>query len=150
MGILHFSDRQKGVTFIVWDGIVTWDDWREHVLRMTGDPAWESTPLFIADLQSVSDTTAINPELIDEITALFGTKVKALGRKRNAVVAKDEFWRAKRFGELIERFGTTSVTFNSLDTACLYLGLDLAETQQQLEELRADLQAQPAQADSTS
>jgi hypothetical protein len=137
MGIQHFSDQQKGVTFIVWDGTVTWDDWREHVLRLAGDPAWKKTPLFIADLQSVADTSTINPELIDEITALLSGQPGAPGRKRNAVVAKDEFWRAKRFGELVERIGTTSVTFNALDTACIYLGLDLAETSQKLDAPRA-------------
>jgi hypothetical protein len=40
MSILHYSDRQKGVVFVVWDGQVTRAHWREHVQRLLADPDW--------------------------------------------------------------------------------------------------------------
>jgi len=142
MGIIHLSDRQRGVSFIVWDGEVTWEDWLRHVNALVVDPDWPVIPRFIADLQSVSDTSTIGVQEVNRITDVFGANLETFTRKMSAVVARDEFRRAKRFGELIERFGTFSVVFNSLDTACIFLGIDLEDTRQTIEGLRAEIRAQ--------
>jgi hypothetical protein len=139
MGIIHSCDTQRGVTFIVWDGIVTWDDWRQHVAKLLADPGWFATPRFIVDVQTVTDTSSIGMDEMEQVYELFGSGPAILANKRSAVIAKEEFSRAKRFGDLIARFGTSSIVFNTLDTACLFLGIDFKETRQVLEELRAEL-----------
>jgi hypothetical protein len=141
MGIIHLSDRQRGVSFIVWDGEVTADDWLRHIKALVADPDWPAIPRFITDLRTVSDTSTIGVQEVNRITDVFGENLETFTRKTNAVVARDEFRRAKRFGELIERFGTFSVVFNSLDTACIFLGIDLEDTRQTIEELRFRLRA---------
>jgi hypothetical protein len=139
MGILHYSDRQKGVIYVVWDGKVTWDDWREHVQVQVSDPDWSIIPRFIVDLQSVTDTSSIGNEEIDQVKTVFASDPPALSGKRTAIIASDEFRRASRFAALVEPFGTSIVVFNNLDTACLFLGIDFMETQKTLVGLRVKL-----------
>jgi hypothetical protein len=144
MGILHYSDIKKGIIYIVWDGEVTWDDWRKQIQTLLADPAWPVFPRFIADLWTVSDTSTIGYEEIDEAVSIFTSNQTALGNKRGAVVARDVFGKAGRFVKQIARFGTSMVVFNNLDTACLFLGIDLHETHQTLERLRATLRSRAA------
>jgi hypothetical protein len=62
--------------------------------------------------------------------------------KRGALVAQEEFRRANKIGDLLAaRFGASSVTFNRLDTACIFLGLNLAEIRRTLEQLRAEIRS---------
>ena len=141
MGIDHCFDRQRGVVFVVWDGPITWDDWREHVNVLLSDPDWPHTPRFIVDLQSVTDTSSIKDHEILEVRQVFTSDPAILAGKRTAVVASEQFRRASRFAELVERFGASSIVFNNLDTACLFLGIDLDEARQTLERLRAELRS---------
>jgi hypothetical protein len=139
MGIIYSCDRQRGIIFIVWDGEVTWEDWRAHIHMLQADPDWYSIVRVIADLQTVTDTTSMGVKEIEQAAANFGLKRDTLARKRCAVLARDEFGKAKRFGEFISSFGVTLIVFNSLDTACLFLDLDLKETRRILDGLRAAL-----------
>lgn len=141
MGILHLADRKQGVTFIVWDGVVTWDHWLKHMHALKADPNWYHTTRFIADLQTVSDTSSISEQQVDQAMEIFGGNPPIVAGKRGALVAQEEFHRANKVGDLIARFGALSVTFNSLDTACIFLGLNLAETRRTLEQLRAEIRS---------
>ena len=139
MAITHYSDKQKGITIIVWDGTVVWDDWLEHVQELVIDPHWRSLPRFIADLRSVTDTSAIQEKELELAAIAIAENRAALAMKTGAVVASDEFWQAQRFGKLIEGFGTSTIVFNTLETACVFLGLDPIETSQSIEQLRSQL-----------
>ena len=139
MAIIHESDGQRDMTFIVWDGEVIWDDWLKHMEELMADPEWRRLPRFIADLQTVSDTSTIGDDAIKQAAALISANREILAKKTGAVVADEEFWRARRFGELLSEFGTSTVVFNTLDIACLFLNLDVAETRQTLKQLRAKL-----------
>ena len=52
VGITHSSDRQRGLTCIVWDGKVVWDDWLGHVQALMQDPDWRLMTRFNVDLQT--------------------------------------------------------------------------------------------------
>jgi hypothetical protein len=139
MAIAHLSDKPKGITFIVWDGKVIWDDWLQHVQDLIADPHWLSTQRFIADMQSVTDASAIQGKDFERAALVLAENRAALNMKTGAVVASAEFWQAQRFGKLIEGLGTSTVVFNTLDTACVFLGIDLIETQHTIEQLRSHL-----------
>ena len=141
MAIAHYSDKQKGITCIVWDGQVVWDDWLRHVQDLTVDPHWLSMPRFIADLQSVTDTSTIQEKEFERAAIALAENREALALKTGAVVASQEFWQAQRFGRLIERLGTSTVVFNTLDTACVFLGIDPTETHYTIERLRSQLRS---------
>jgi hypothetical protein len=142
MGIIHTCDPQKSVTFIVWDGTVTPADWRRHIQELAADPGWTRSQCFLADLQTTTDTSSIGSGQVDIAATALGMEDGLLTGKRSAVVASLEFWRAQRFAEVVTGFGVTSVVFNSVDTACIFLGLDVTDTRQTLERLRVALRAQ--------
>lgn len=142
MGITYLCDKPKGVIFTVWDGVVTLDDWLSHVHMVLADPDWLQIRRAIVDMQSVSDTSSVGDEQIDQAAAVVGAMGADLATKRIAVIAADEFRRTSRFESLVKRFGVTMVVFNSLDTACIFLGLDVKDTRQTLEQLRLGLRAQ--------
>jgi hypothetical protein len=141
MGIIHICDRQKNVIFVVWDGAVTGGVWLAHARSLLAEPEWPAIFRIIGDLRTVSDTRSIRDEEIEKAAALFTADPAIVAGKRVAIVATEEFRKAKRFMELIARFRTTTVVFNTLDTACMFLGINLAETRQTLEELRTELRA---------
>ena len=139
MGILHYSDRQRGIVFVVWNGKVTWDEWRQHIHQLLADPDWRTTTRFLVDLQTVTDTSSIGDREIEEVRSVFAGDQAALEGKRAAIIALDEFRRASRFAEFIERFSRSAIVFNHLDTACLFLDIDLGEARQVLDQLRLQL-----------
>jgi hypothetical protein len=141
MGIVHHIDRQKGVVLVVWDGQVTWANWYEHARVLRADPDWPMIQRFLVDLQSVTDTSSIADEEIDQIKTVFTSGQPVLVGKRSAIIASREFRRASRFAKLVERFGTSTVVFNNLDTACLFLDIDFMETHKTLERLRTKLRS---------
>lgn len=139
MDILNSCDIERSVIFVVWDGEVNWEEWRGLIPRLLADPAWTSISRLIADVQTVTDTSSLGDREMGEVAAIFGSNLSAVAKKHVAVIAREEFSKVKHFGDLISSIGTSMVVFNNLDTACLYLGIDLMETRQRLDELRAAL-----------
>ena len=120
---------------------MTLDEWLKHIHALKADLNWPHTAGFIVDLQTVSDTSSISDQQVDQTMEAFGVDRPIVAGKRGALVAQEEFRRANKIGDLIARFGASSVTFNSLDTACIFLGLNLAETRRRLEQLRAEIRS---------
>ena len=139
MSIIRSLDKQRNLFFVVWDGVVVWEDWFKHVRSLMADADWLAAPRFIASLQSVTDTSTIGDREVEQVRAVLDANREKMAGKRGAIVASEEFWKAKRFGEVIAPFGASVVVFNSLDTACAFLGIDWAETQPMIERLRARL-----------
>lgn len=142
MGILHEYDGQRGVLRVVWDTVVTWQDWSRQIEKVTSDLLWRSSQRFLADLRSVTETSTIGPTEVEEAVKAFGADRRSLMRKRGAIIALEEFGRARQFADGIGRFGASVVIFNNLDTACLFPGLDVVETSRLLEGLRRQLRGE--------
>ena len=140
MSIIQHFDPQKKMFFVVWLGTVEADEWFQYAAKLTSHPAWSTTPRILADLQFVRDTSTIGNEEIARAVQIFSNDRKALATKQIAVVARDQFGKARHFGDLVARFGVALVVFNNLDTACLFLGLDVSYASQRIHELRSKLQ----------
>jgi len=139
MGIIYLCDRRKGIIFTVWCGEVTWNEWFNHIQVVLADPVWHEIPRLIVDMQFVSDTSSISERQMHQAAAEVGENQFEVIAKRIAVVAADEFRRTSQFEVLVRRFGVAMVVFNSLDTACTFLGVDRTDTEQVLEQLRTKL-----------
>jgi len=140
MGILQRFDPQKGIVFVVWDGRVTAEEWLRYAQKLVSDPAWASTPRILADLLSVKDTSSIHNAEIEHTVEIFSANPRALRGKKLAVIARDEFGKARHFEDLLMHFGVSSVVFNNLDTACLFLGMDVLHAYRMLDTMRQQLQ----------
>jgi hypothetical protein len=140
MAIIQHFDEPKNVFFVVWQGTVEAAQWFHYAAKLTSHPSWSTTPRILADLQFVRDASTIGNEEIARAVQIFSSDRKALAGKQIAVVARDQFGKARYFGDLVARFGVALVVFNNLDTACLFLGLDVSNGSQKIHELRSGLQ----------
>jgi hypothetical protein len=141
MGILHVCDKQKNIIFVVWDGRVTADDWFNQAPKLMAEPDWPYISRVIGDVQTASDTASIGDKEVEVVAALFGTRPEAMINKKLAVLADDQFGKARKFVTLLSRYGTSAVVFNGLDTACIFLGIDPIETGEMLEQIRLRLRS---------
>ena len=139
MGIKYRADSEKQIIFVVWDGVVTADVWFEHIERLITDLLWPSISSMLVDLRTATDISSIEEAEIEHAVALFSTVPIPLSKKRVGIVAGSAFWKSRRFGHLISRFGPSIIVFNDLSTACLYLGINAAEALKALQQLRADM-----------
>src|SRR5688572_946332 len=139
MGIKYRADREKQIIFVVWDDVVTADTWFEHIDRLIADPLWPLISAMLVDLRTARDISSIEEAEIDHAVALFNTVPIPLSKKRVGIVAANAFWKSRRFGDLISRFGASVIVFNELSTACAYLGIDTMEALKAIQQLRADV-----------
>ena len=139
MGIVQHFDPSKGLAFIVWDGSVTAEEWFIAARNLISNPAWIQASRVLADVRSAVDTSTIRDAEIARAVEILSADPSALRSKRLALIARDAFGKARQFAQLISRFGISAVVFNSLDTACLFLGMEAAEAYQVLEGIRRQL-----------
>ena len=139
MGIKYRAYFQKQILFVVWNGVVTADEWFEHIQVLIADPLWPSISAMLVDLHSITDLSSIEEAEIEHAVALFNSVPDSLSNKRVAVVAGNAFWKSRRFGQLISPFGPSVIVFNDLSTACIYLGFKSADASKALQELRAEM-----------
>ncbi len=142
MGILQRFDPEKGIVFVVWDGVVTAQEWFTYAQKLASHPDWPATPRVLGDLLSVKDTSSIHNREIEHAVEIFSANPRALRNKKLAVIAADEFGKARHFEDLLTHFGVSSVVFNNLDTACLFLGVDMLHAYRTLDAMRQELQRQ--------
>ena len=82
MGIAYRVDHEKRIIFVVWDGVVTAEDWFGNIERLIAEPAWPSIPSMLVDLHTVADTSSIEEAEIEHAIALFKTDPFSLFRKK--------------------------------------------------------------------
>lgn len=126
MPILQKFEQDKGVAFVVWTGTVTPEEWFPKAKSFAVHPTWPRTSRVLADLLSVRDTSSIGIPDLEHAVRIFSAEPSYLPGKRMAILARNEFGKARHFGQLMGRFGMSVLVFNNLDTACLFLGLDVA------------------------
>jgi hypothetical protein len=132
MSILYRADRALGCTIAIWDGDITGEDARKHLVRLASDPNWPPGSLHLADLTTTSTVAIPEPELV-ELLFEGSNLAKELSI---AVVVRSEF-----LGDTNARYDTSmgamsAATFTDLDAACAYLKLDSRAVAAVIEHLR--------------
>ena len=135
MSITYRIDRDRGVTFVLWSSVVTGDEFLAHVRRLTAEPGWPPAPgrKQLTDLRALSDHSSIDEAVMREAAAIYAAHPD-FGRLKVAIVAGDTFDKASVFGRLT--YQASVITFNSLNPACAWLGIDPAEATRALQDLK--------------
>jgi hypothetical protein len=137
MGITYWIDQEKGITFSLWNGVVTAQDFLSHVRSLVADECWPPEGrLQLSDLQYTTVDESIDEAILKEAANLYGTQLDKLAGLRAAVVAGAAFEKTIVFGRLIAPLGPSLFVFNSLETACIWLGIDAGEAESTLRKLR--------------
>jgi hypothetical protein len=145
MGIAYYCDKDKGVGYEVWEGLVTGSDWVEHVRRQAADHEWPAGDRSLTDLQLVSHNSSIGKAEMEQVVAIYRAQSKKLATGRAAVVAGKDFRLSPLFQIFTSRHGFRVIVFNDLALACKWLGLDPKEAARSIGRLRAKLVAETSQ-----
>ena len=136
MSIGYRIDEDQGVTFVLWDGVVTAAEWFTHVRQLTADPKWPpSRALHLADLRSARLDPSIDRAALSEAAALLG-RHKRVDAVKAAIVAGPSYEQARMFEDVIAPHHALVFAFNSLTPACDWLGIDPNHAAQTLATLR--------------
>ncbi len=137
MSIVYSIEKEKGITLVLWDGMVTAVEFLAHVHRLTSDANWPSlTRLHLSDLRNTSTDPSIDRATLEEAADLFGKDKKNIANMKVAIVTQDEFNKAVAFERYVFRYIPSVIVFNDLHTACLWLGINAEEAEGTLLQLR--------------
>jgi len=139
MPIAYRIDKSLALMTIVWDGPITAADWREHLRETFADPDWPGVLRNLTDLRS-ADLSAITDDDRVEMVAMYEPYAEHVRGKKSAVVAGDNFDRSRKFESHDEPPGLRVIVFNDLFNACTWLGIDISEANEALDELRGQAQ----------
>lgn len=145
MGIAHRSDNSTGLSISVWAGEVTDDQRRAHIAALAADADWGAGGLVLTDLTGVSAAHRPSAKQVLDAAAEFSNQLaKRVRDVKWAMVASETFVLAQRFGSYLEEEIHRMIVFNDLDTACIWLGVDVADARTTIAELLEDLRAADA------
>jgi hypothetical protein len=136
MSIVYQIDKRKGITYVVWDGLIGAGEYLSHVDRLLSDPDWPpSRGLHLSDLRSVVLDPTIDESVLEKAANLFSRHPK-ISTVKTAIVAHQAFEKAVTYEHLISKFEPSMIVFHNLITACTWLGIDAEATRQVLDVLR--------------
>jgi hypothetical protein len=141
VGIAYRFDKSQGLNTIVWDGVITIDDWRAHLEETFADPDWPPGSLSLSDLRS-ADVSSITTAEQEGIVSMYDGHLDAVRGTKSAAVAGDNFAVSSEFERRKEPSGLRLIIFNDLLNACTWLGIDNAAAQATINELRSQLREQ--------
>ena len=140
MGIAYRIDQERGIIYVVYDRLVTDDDFVAHTNRLMVDPAWPPRlRLHLTDISTQTDPHRMTKSVIRRMAEMWGTQAEQMRGMRIAVVANEAFDNALAFEQSISRYGPNLIVFNLLPTACAWLGIDVDVAEQTLQAIRAEM-----------
>jgi hypothetical protein len=140
MPIAYRCDPRHGIIVSVWDGDVTFDELRDLIRRQLADPDWPGGRLGLTDARTARGVSAITDDEICEIAAMYRTQQAKISGVRYARVGQGTQGVLK-FQKAMGPSGPATLVFDDLDDACEWLGIDVADVQPMLDDLREELRA---------
>jgi hypothetical protein len=135
--IVYHIDKEAGITYVIWDGVVAAEQYIAHVKRLLADPGWPpARGLHLSDLRTASLDSTIDKTVLENAVAMFAEHPK-ISIVRTAIVAHAAFHKALLYERLISPVEPSVIVFHNLDTACLWLGTDPAAAAREQNSLRA-------------
>ena len=137
MTIIYHIDKQAGITYVVWDGIVAAKQYLSHVKKLLADPDWPpARGLHLSDLRSTSIDATIDKAVLEQAVGMFAEHPK-ISTIKTAIVAHGAFHQALLYEQLISPYEPSVIVFHNLNTACIWLGADSESAAQAIKSLRA-------------
>ncbi len=131
MGIAHRAEPSVGCTFDVWDGEVSAEDIRQHLIRLADDPKWPAGHAHLTDLTTLTNSPVPDPDVLDALYEGTGLADDL----KVAVVVPADFPTdiSLQYSTVTERL--VARTFTDIGLACAYLGVDQTRAHEVLDDL---------------
>jgi hypothetical protein len=139
MGIAYVCKPDRKLALVVWDGVVTWDDWWQHLPRMLSDPDFAAMEIQLTDLRYAAISPTISKDQIQTMVDLLRAQREHLSLRKVAIVAGDQWEKPKLAALGFESVSVAAIVFNELTASCQWLGVDAAAVAADIEELRPKL-----------
>lgn len=144
MSIAYRIDKERGITFVLSNGLITADALLAHAREITADPDWPpSKRLHLSDLRGATVDVSINTVALAQMAHIFMAHPGKMTRLKVALVADKAFGESVFVRHLLSQVGTSVIVFNDLATACTWLGIEVEQAQRSFEPLRAPHDATP-------
>ena len=146
MSIVYRIDQEKGLTLVLWEGVVTADEFLAHVRRLCADADWPPPKrLHLSHLRSTALDASIDDAIIEKAAHLYGNHLQTGVTMKVAIVASEAFKKAVAFERVLLRYGASVVVFNFLENACTWLGIAAEEIERLLRQLRGQARGRTSQ-----
>lgn len=123
MSIVYRIDKDEGVSFALWDGVVTAEVFLAHANQLVSDADWPARRgLHLTDLQTTTLDASIDESILERSADLYGRHPK-ISTLKVAIVANEAFKKAVIFERFFLRYQPSVIVFNNLETACTWLGI---------------------------
>jgi hypothetical protein len=132
VAITYRVNAALGLTASVWDGSVTGEDARNHLLSLAADSDWPPGPLQLSDLTTLQEAAIPDEELVDLLYE--GTKLYS-DIKIVLVLTPEMLYPPKALRNV------ATMIFTDLDRASRFLEVDEATVRTMIDEARNELRA---------
>jgi hypothetical protein len=137
MGIAYRAQGPRGLSIEAWVGEITLDHAQQHLAALAALPEWGATGRVLTDLSGMSPVALPGRDEVALLAREFEHQISDHSRTSNwAVVANVAYKRASEFGDEIAPGGRRLSVFYELESACIWLGVDLADVRPALKALR--------------
>ena len=129
MGIRYAVLPDLDLTIVRWRGEIRLEQWLEHLARLIADPSYARTRMHVTDIRFASLDPAIGEAEMRRVVDFLRARPALFENRRVAVLAANEFPRARLFEQLAQALKVGIIVFNDLSPACRWLGVDLARVE---------------------
>jgi hypothetical protein len=137
MGIAYQAQGPRGLSIEAWVGEISRDQAQEHLVALAALPEWGATGRVLTDLSGMSPVSLPDREQVAALAREFESHIADHSRTSSwAVVANVAYKRASEFGDEIAPGGRRLSVFYELESACIWLGVDVADVRPALKVLR--------------
>jgi hypothetical protein len=138
MGIRYQIDKAKGITFELYEGPISAEEYFEHILKMAADPDWPGhRNIQLVDMRKRSLDKLIDKASLDKAADIIINLWSKPAKLKVIIVATDAYMSSSALKHLMFKFPLRVTVFNNLTIACDFLDIDLEETEQILSHLKA-------------
>lgn len=128
--------NQGTLVLELWMKTISHDEVLAHERRHLSDSSIARGASVLTDATSAMFETT--PEAVHEVTDLYRRSSEKLRIGKAAVLVNESAYdRARLYERQATDLGVRVILFNSLDTACMWLGIDVTTAHKELEKLRA-------------
>jgi hypothetical protein len=128
MGIAYTCDTQRNIAYTVWNGVVRGPEWQQVISQQVADPDWANCTRRLTDQTTLLELVDFDTQAMIGGIDLFNARPGGPVKNRIAIISVTYFKEAYKIGELLDGSGSRTIAFNSPDTACAYLGLEVYPT----------------------
>ena len=130
--------NQGALVLEFWTGTISHDEVLAHERRHLSDSSIAPGASVLVDAIRASFETTL--EQVYEVTDLYRRSGKKLRVGKSAILVNQlAYDRARVYERQASDCGVTVILFNSLDVACIWLGIDSQTARKELEKLRASI-----------